>query len=375
MKIENVDRLVERYHAGECTKAEAQVLKAWLHNYNMEGSTGLSDHDFEEARRLMLAKIQSARPVKLKTHRLWRRVVAVAAAVAVIVSGVYWFHYNGRIIKESADLVANDVAPGKVGATLTLASGRKIRLIDAANGELANKSGISIIKTADGQLVYQVKDDAIEPGETNTLSTAKGETFMVTLPDKSRIWLNAASSLTFNTGLMERESGKRSVKLTGEAYFQVAKDKSHPFVVKTNSQNVEVLGTHFNVSTYMNEPIVTTLEEGAIKVTTATSSKLIVPGQSAINDGTSLQVERANLDKVLAWKNGNFVFSGDGIQEVMRKLERWYDIEVVFEGKLTGEVFYGDISRYKHISQVLKMLEKTRAVHFSIKGRRVTVME
>ena len=325
---------------------------------------------------------------KIAYVRFWPK-IAVAAAIAILILSTWLLFYNkSNEIKPADHFLAykNDIAPGKVGATLTLANGRKIRLGDAANGEIAKETGIKVSKTADGQIIYEITaSEALtgNPGATNTLTTAKGETYVLTLPDKSKVWMNASSSLTYYTGL--KQHYQRKVMLEGEAYFQVAKDKAHPFIVESRNQVLEVLGTHFNVNSYSDERTVkTTLLEGCVKVNGRAGSgapmkdveRILKPGQqSELDDKYIIEVAEVNVEDALDWKSGDFNFNGEGVQSIMRKLSRWYNVEVIYEGRFSTERYYGKVSRSKNIGVVLKMLEKSQGVHFKIDGRRVTVLE
>ncbi|MDR6784856.1 transmembrane sensor [Pedobacter africanus] len=322
------------------------------------------------------AKITDAIDAKpQKRHiNLWPSIAAVLALIAI---GIYFFKYRSNEspeqLQQSLAIVA-DIIPGKTGATLTLANGKKIRLADAANGQIASEAGIIVRKTTEGQLVYEMtaNDQAgTSTAKTNTLSTAKGETYMVTLPDKSRVWMNAASSLTYAAGLTGQE---RRVKLEGEAYFEVAKDKAHPFIVESRGQKIEVLGTHFNVNAYADEEkVTTTLLEGSVKVSGKAGSKILKPGhQSKLNENT-ISLTQVDTELATAWKNNKFLFENDDIRYIMRMIERWYDVEVIYTGEIPTERFGGGVSRFNNVSQVLKILESTGGAHFKIEGRKILV--
>ncbi|TCC98831.1 FecR family protein [Pedobacter hiemivivus] len=374
MKTVNIDQLVDKFNAGECSAEEEQILKGWLHQYNMEGSTGLSDEDLFSAQTSMLEAIEAVRFPKVKKLKLWPRITAIAAVVATIAIGAGLFYYNQSKLTDQNFQTANktDITPGKVGATLTLANGKKISLTDASKGELANESGISISKTAEGQVVYEVKANNSASNKINTLTTAKGETYILTLPDKSTVWMNAASSLTYSVALLER--GVRRVKLEGEAYFQIAKDKAHPFIVESGDQQVEVLGTHFNVRAYKGEKVFrTTLLEGSVKVTGDGKTKVLSPGFEAINTSGEIRVGKADTEWAVAWKNNKFIFDSQQIEDIMPMIERWYNVEVIYTGEMPSDTFWGSVSRYDNISKVLGALESTGNVHFKIEGRKVYV--
>lgn len=309
----------------------------------------------------------------------WPRVAAAAAILAVLSFGGYFLIRN---TKQNALVVSakNDIAPGKNSATLTLANGKQIVLNNAVNGQLASESGITISKSAQGELIYKAdpaKENAVNAGQLNTLETFKGEQYQVILPDGSHVWLNAASVLKYPVAFSRKE---RLVELTGEGYFEVAHQKSRPFRVKTAQQIVEVLGTHFNINAYQDEPVSrATLLEGSVRVTTpalersAAGSLMLKPGEQSVLVGNQVNIVEANMEETIAWKNGYFMFESEKITSVMRKIARWYNVEVVYEGEVSSDQFGGTVSRFEKVSQVLKKLELTDKVHFKIEGRRVIV--
>jgi transmembrane sensor len=313
-----------------------------------------------------------------KVFRLWPR-IAVAAAVAVVLFGAGLFYYNFNTNQRSSNplVYKNDVAPGTFGATLTLSNGKKIRLSDAENGEVAKETGVMITKSADGQLVYTVgsanSSDPSAVGMTNTLSTANGETYKLRLPDGSYVWLNSASSLTYSSKLLE--NGKRTVKLRGEGYFEIAKDKLHPFVVSTDNQNVEVLGTHFNINSYPDEAVVsTTLIKGSVSVNSGTLKKVIKPGQQAVNYGNAIKINEVSAENVIDWKKGDFNLDELDFRVAMRKIARWYDVEVIYESSVPDNIKSGGwISRNRSLSAVLRHIESSGQVRFKIEGRKVYI--
>ena len=307
--------------------------------------------------------------------KLWPRTAAgVAAVLALITIGVYFFKHlsNDPLKQPQQEVLAADIAPGKTGATLTLANGRKIRLSDAANGRIAKEAGVVVSKMADGQLLYEILPSSSPAvGMTNVLTTAKGETYIVTLPDKSKVWMNAASSLTYAASLSGQE---RRVKLDGEAYFEVAEDKARPFIVESRGQKIEVLGTHFNVNAYADEQnVTTTLLKGSVKVSGKSGSRILKPGsQSSVNEN-SIAVIPVDTERSVAWKNNKFLFENDDIRYIMRMIERWYDVEVVYTGEMPVEKFGGGVSRFDNVSQVLKIMQSTGGAHFKIEGRKILV--
>jgi transmembrane sensor len=315
---------------------------------------------------------------KDKKVKLWPKLrwVGVAAALLITVAAGLLIYQNQNGQPRNQILAAQDIAPGKNGATLTLANGKKINLAETSDGALLKDAGISITKTKDGELVYQAGASSSK-NQINTLSTSKGETYQVRLPDGTRVWLNAASSLTYASSLTV--AGKRNVELNGEAYFEVAKDKTHPFVVQTKGQEVEVLGTHFNVSSYDNALATqTTLLEGSVRVSAGTDAAAVLkPGQqSVLRDGDRIQVKSVDVNEAVAWKDGYFRFYEVDLETFMNTIARWYDIDVVYEGGIAQYkdlAFGGAVSRSKNISEVLKILAQTGKVSYRVEGKKVTI--
>lgn len=305
---------------------------------------------------------------------------AIAAAILLIASlALYFYVGQNPIAKNGTGMhLANDINPGGNKAILTLADGSKISLTDAADGELTEQAGVSITKTEDGQIVYQVIDAPhVSTAATyNTISTPAGGQYQVNLPDGTTVWLNALSSLKYPTVFSTQE---RKVILTGEAYFEVAKDPSKPFIVAANGggrqQQVRVLGTHFNINSYDDELSTrTTLLEGSVEVNAFDKAKTLKPGQQAVLT-KGIAVQEVDVNQAIDWKNGNFYMDDESVQSIMRRLSRWYDIEVVYQGNVPDNLqFGGVISRTKKLSEVLQVLETTQNIHFKIEGRRVTVM-
>lgn len=302
---------------------------------------------------------------------IWPKIAIAAAIATVLVSLSMWFFKGSSNQTNNQIIYANDVAPGKQGATLTLASGKKIRLTETGNGELAREAGVIISKSSTGQLTYEIKDVNTEANNINTLSTAKGETYQVRLPDGSLVWLNAASSLTYATKL--NDGNIRRVKLDGEGYFEIAKDKAHPFIVESRGQQVAVLGTHFNINSYADESsIKTTLLEGMVRVN---DRVVLKPNQQSILTGSDqITVKQADVTAAIDWKNGDFIFKRESLEQIMRKVARWYNVEINYDPAVdVNQTFSGLVSRSKNISQILISMESTGRLKFKIENRRVFV--
>jgi len=269
---------------------------------------------------------------------------------------------------------AHDLPPGRNNATLTLADGHSIALDSAANGRLAQQGNARVIKL-NGQIAYTSSGGA-QGDETilfNIISTARGNQYQLTLSDGSKVWLNAASSLRFPTAFKGKE---RRVELTGEAYFEIAKNPAMPFKIQAGSGEIDVLGTHFNINAYADEPAVrTTVLEGAVAVKKELSQQLLAPGQQAefSPKGAISLSENVDVTRETAWKDGFFWFNNTDIRTLMRQVSRWYDVEVEFQGNITDDGFTGKVSRNVPLSKLLNVLEQYE-IHFRIEGKKIIVL-
>ncbi|WP_461789730.1 FecR family protein [Pedobacter sp.] len=301
------------------------------------------------------------------------RIVAAAAIVLCILSiGIYLTKY----FNEPEEIYfANDVAPGKNGATLTLGNGKKIAINDALSGDIANEAGVKIFKNEKGQLIYQVIETQNSALTFNTLTTTRGEQTEVLLPDGTLVFLNSQSSLNFPTNF--KGAKERKVTLTGEGYFEVTKNKLQPFIVASNQQLVKVLGTTFNINAYTDEPhTATTLLEGSVNITNTNNqrSATLSPGQQATLSTDQLEIKTVETDDVVAWKNGYFMFNNETLSTILNRVSKWYDVDVIYkDDAMKNKTFFGSISRYKNISELLKIIQKTDVATFEIKGRQVIV--
>lgn len=376
--------LFEKYLAGKATKQEIEAIMAYQDDFELaEAEADEPGKAEQKIGRRILSKIdrETGSPIVIKRYFGARWYAAAAILIVFTVGVLLWkVRHDQKLTGQQTALNnKNDIKPGIDKAILTLANGQKIILTDSVNGTVAKQGNILIKKEKNGILHYVVGKSAKTADNAatgfNTFTTPRGAEYHVTLPDGSVVWLNAASSIKFPTTFASNE---RSVELTGEAYFEVAKDKHKPFKVKFNNQEVEVLGTHFDIMAYADEPQAkTTLLEGSVKISRDQMKQVLVPGQQAVSSttGKGFTVQKANIQEVMAWKNGYFLFRNVNIVNIMRQASRWYDVDIVYEDGLVEKEYGGRVSKFKNISELLHNLELTGTIHFKVEGRRVTVMQ
>lgn len=360
METEKAKQLIDKYTNGTASAEECRVVESWY--LKMQGGETLSAVELEKEHELGMHELDRYFVQRSKRTLMLR--ITSAAAVLLIVAAGFWVNtYQHRGIKDRITL-AQDIPPGKRTAILVLDNGDTISLNDVKHGLAISKDAITY---DDGTSVHRGK-----VAETMiNASTPRGGTYDLTLSDGTVVSLNSESLLRFPQVF---KGHSRVVELMGEAYFQVAKNKAMPFIVKSAGQSVEVLGTHFNINSYAGAVSSTTLVEGSVKIQAGTAERILIPGQQADVRADGLLVKQADVEAVISWKDGYFRFNDESIQEIMLKVARWYDVEVVYDGEVTKEGFTGAISRFSNISDVLDMLERTKTVHFKLEGRRVTVL-
>ena len=374
MENSDFDALLEKYRKGECTPEELDFLESWYLQYHADAEE-LSESDLEHEVGMMDESMAHKIPFAVDRPSVWSRLrlpLGIAAAILIVCSMTYFLRPAAHIEQEVAKQEF-PISPGKQAASLTLTNGKKIFLSDQQAGKVAKEAGLSITKTRNGELIYEVTGSTDRGSGFHTLATTRGETYRVKLPDGSMVWLNAASSLKYPVSF--KNSAQRIVQLTGEAYFEIAKDSRHPFIVKSTAQQVEVLGTHFNINAYPDEPgVLTTLLEGSIRLKPERgASRVLKPGQLAELTGAALNILPADTRSVTAWKDGYFRFRNENLQSVMRKISRWYNVEVSFQNGLPDDTYSGAVTRYGDIRQILEIMEGSNNIHFTIKGRRIVV--
>jgi len=375
MANKRITDLLDKYKTGTLTPGEKIILENW---YLHQAANSKFEADPDEVYK-NLELIGKRLPLKRSTAYIKSILHIIVAAASVLILAFFggYFISHQKKLKAINTVAKNDIAPGKNQATLILANGTKVMLNDAGNGRLATQAGVAVSKNKKGELIYTagaLSGKSANTPQFNTLETARGEQYQVILPDGSHVWLNAASSLKYPVAF----TGKaRVVELTGEAYFEVAHNKMMPFKVKTQQQEVEVLGTHFNINAYNDEKTTaTTLIEGSVRVTLTANQKSIVirPGDQATVSHTVVGVMQVDTDDVIDWKNNYFRFEDEDLGSIMRKVSRWYNVEVEYQDNaLRNQHLNGFISRNKNISQVVKILELTDAAHFLINGDEIIV--
>ena len=399
--------LAAKWHNGTITEAEKAFYEQWYASFNdTELALNQAEAEYEKLSGRIYSSVEhriaadsevneiavlhsEADIANSSVRRLWPRVAVAAAAVAAITLGVWLYNMSGtpRHLDNRRDLVVNDVAPGSNGATLTLASGKVINLSDAKSGVIVGKE----LKYDDGTDLGDRHPELVSGSRTIqalTATTAKGQTYQFTLPDGTKVWLNADSKLEFPSNFSGAK--QRIVSLSGEGYFEVAKDKAHPFLVESGNQQVEVLGTHFNINAYTTEgKTTTTLLEGAVRVSSSRQSAatrdlslrrddvVLKPGQqSELSYAPSgkIEVTEVDLEDAIAWKEGYFLLDNDDFEGIMNKISRWYNVEIIYDTMPQDIQFGGRVSRTRNVSAVLEALERTGKVKFKIEGRRITVL-
>lgn len=374
MDEQQFSEILDRYIAGTANAEEQAWLESAYINLNKKSFPVYDDDSLDVQTDEMWRVVSKATQPAKKVIGFMPFIYAAAALLIVSLVAVFVYNQSHPQSYLTNLPASKDIKAGKNKAVLILANGKRIDLDETTAGYLADQTGVKILKTADGQVVYEMPQqvDQSDQTEYNTIQTPAGGQYQVNLPDGTHVWLNASSSVTFSTSFVS----ERMVKLTGEAYFEVSKisveGKRVPFVVETENQKVEVLGTHFNVNAYRDERATkTTLLEGSVKVNEDISLK---PNQQARGNGSDIKVLTVNAQNFIDWKNGDFILENNDFRSIMRKIARWYDVEIVYIDDAPQKLNLGGwISRSKNISSILAVMEQTGKVHFNIEGRRITV--
>jgi transmembrane sensor len=382
--------LISRYLRGDLNYEEHEQFRKWLeedvaHQKLLESLENeetvarelhfFSSVDKQVAWQNVTRKIHESPQQRSRPFVKYWRSVAAAMLVGLLSYVAFEYTYinkRSKFAKMDAPVEKNDILPGGNKATLTLADGSVVFLEELTNGMVKEENGIRISKK-DGQVVYEILNQEGSGEITyNTIRTPVGGQYHVVLPDGSKVWLNSESSLYFPTAFT---GSQRIVALTGEGYFEIAKNEKMPFLVKASKTTVEVLGTHFNLMSYANEGASrATLMEGSVKVSNGTNNRIISPGEQAVI-GDHIQVKSVDPDEAVAWKNGFFQFESQSLSSILRQLKRWYGVEVENEELIPNKHFTAVISRNTPLDQVLKMLEMSGELKFRVDGKKIVIEE
>jgi ferric-dicitrate binding protein FerR (iron transport regulator) len=379
--------LYQKYLDGECSPAEKELLAAYSDDMHLPDDLWTEqDTNPLEVRARIWQKLSENRREAIvimpkRTNYRWLWAAASLALMAVLAGLLFMPAKKNNATNIIAKKHETTILPGSNKAYLTLANGNKIVLDDAKNGQLAASAGVKVSKAANGVVVYKFDRKSGGQGhpaipEINTITTPRGGQYQVILEDGTKVQLNAASSIKFPEFF---NGSNREIELDGEAYFEVAKDKAHPFIVKANGTQVQVFGTHFNINAYSDNPdITTTLLEGSVKMSKGTAAVMLLPGQQGTvnQSGSSIKVSQADVEANMAWINGFFVFHDQSIINIMRQVSRWYDVDIQYQdAEVQENEFGGTISKYKDIKELLDNIKLTGSIHYKIEGRRVIIMK
>ncbi len=380
MNREELIVLADRILNKEASEAEISAYNAWYNSFQESGEIPLINE--ADKKKILYARISSSIDSEVSVKRLSNGrfkigIWAAAAAVAFLAIGIYFFNAPLNSDKsKTADLASStgSIKPGRNTAKLTLANGKSIDLSESKTGVVIDVAGL---KYSDETAIAATQANDLKKDGLMSIATPRGGTYQVILSDGSKVWLNAASSIQFPASFAGQE--QRRITLVGEAYFEIAKHASQKFVVYTRNQEVAVLGTHFNINSYLDEGNEkTTLLEGSVRVSSVRADVKgvqLVPGQQAtVSAANKIDVDEVDVNEVVAWKEGKFVFVEENVPSIMNKIARWYDVEIAYEGDVRRKALAGSVSRFKNVSEVLEMLSATKAVQFRIEGRRVIVM-
>lgn len=366
--------LLQKYLKGTLSDADKDKLDAWYLHKASNSNLQLGESELEYSYHYLKSKL----PLReTKVVRLWPKLAAAASIILLLGTGTF---YITNPKKEIIPIAAKpkEIAPGGNRGILTLSNGKQIVLSDISVTDTIAKEGkkeeVTIKMNANGVITYTINPDAVVAKEDansfNTLSTPTGGQYNIVLADGTKVYLNAVSSIKYPT---QFNGNQRVVEVEGEAYFEVAKNKNKPFIVKTSNQTIEVLGTHFNVHAYANEPVVkTTLLEGSVAITYKNQKALLKPGQQSNVSDNKIAIREVDTEAAIAWKNGRFKFDNADLKSVMKQLERWYGINVEYRGDVSEARFNGGTFRNKNLSEVLKVLELSN-IKFKVEGKTIIV--
>lgn len=379
MTLKEIKKLHERCISGTATPEEQMLFEQYKDQFDLADIPWTPDMgDYQEIKNKLREDLDKKmeQPSEPKYRKIYYWPAAASVFLAVGIAA--WFMLSNKKGKSAAmqNNTAIVIKPGSNKAILVLANSRSIALDSSKLGTIASQRNTSIIKNQNQVLQYKANTLIAQNSqqEFNTLITPRGGQYELQLSDGTKVWLNADSRLRFPVSFTGTE---RVVELTGEAYFEVAKNKHVPFKVMTGTKTVEVLGTHFDVNAYPNDIYQTTLLEGSVKLSVQKgASTRLRPCEQGVLDGQGgFNVREADTASVVAWKNGIFLFRNESITDIMKQVARWYDVDIAYKGSVSNIKLGGTVSRYENISNLLNTMELTGSIHFKLQGRRVIVMQ
>lgn len=372
--LNQIQILLDKYLDGTANVEEQTTVESWYNNYSAvdrsERPKNLVDADLAELRGRLLVQTGKRGGSVIS---MWKQTALVAAAVAAVVFGIWFFYiprYSGTSLSRTGE--RNDIGPGKNTATITFSGDKSITLNDAKNTVVIGNDKLTY---SDGSPISPQEVSLSDGERMVTAATPRGGTYQVILPDGTEVRLNAATKITFPSKFKDRE---RRIVLDGEAYFKVVHNAGKPFIVESRGQEVKDIGTEFNINAYTDEGLIrTTLVAGSAEVSSLTSASTLTlyPNQQATLANHTLKMTEVNVNDVIAWTRGTFSFTQEGITSIMRKIARWYDVDIIYETDVSDVSFTGTINRYYKLSTLLDKLQQTGALQFDIEGRKVIVKD
>ncbi|MDE1191461.1 MAG: FecR domain-containing protein [Arachidicoccus sp.] len=387
MTEEAAKALLLKYNEGHCSPEEEAVIRTWLDDIGKGKRVFLNedhrnaylkrvDEKVEEGLGMQLVSMEGS--TRLKNRSGFRKRLTIAAFVLLTLgmSAYEWVHYGKNNAQQAVVRTVDIAPPSGTHAVITLANGQHIYLDSTSSGILAAQGNSNLVKLSNGDIAYkQATDAGTNKIMVNTLSVPKGSLPVhITLSDGSQVWLNAASSLSYPAVFTGKE---RAVTISGEGYFEVAHNPAMPFIITKGDETVKVLGTHFDIAAYDDErQFNVTLLQGSVEVGKSDVHEVIIPGQQASIIGSNIHINNnVDVESIMAWKDGRFAFGGQDIDEIMRQISRWYNVEIVYQGKPSAVHFMGNLTRLQNVSQVLNVLEQTNSIHFRIETNKITVLQ